>query len=180
MPKPLKDLKGQIFGDLTVVEQTESKNGQRMWRCLCICGREKIKSSGVLTNMRGVKCCCNIISWRHRQQLPFGQSAKNLMYSAYKKRGKILGFDFTKEEFEKITSSNCYYCGDPPKSSFRGRNGNYTYNGVDRVNNELGYLKSNCVPCCEQCNRMKLDYTLQEFREQIIKLYFNFATDELS
>jgi hypothetical protein len=44
------------------------------------------------------------------------------------------------------------------------------YNGIDRINSEQGYEKSNCRPCCIQCNIAKLDYSEIEFYKHIIKI----------
>ena len=48
--------------------------------------------------------------------------------------------------------------------------GGYTYNGIDRKDNNLGYEKANCVPCCKRCNQMKNDMTMDEFINQIINI----------
>jgi 5-methylcytosine-specific restriction endonuclease McrA len=34
--------------------------------------------------------------------------------------------------------------------------------GIDRVDNSIGYTPDNCVPCCTQCNRIKLDHLTYE------------------
>jgi len=31
------------------------------------------------------------------------------------------------------------------------------YQGIDRINNNVGYESGNCVPCCNICNRAKLN-----------------------
>jgi len=35
--------------------------------------------------------------------------------------------------------------------------------GVDRLNNDLGYIAGNCVPCCPECNYKKNNYSILEF-----------------
>jgi len=47
----------------------------------------------------------------------------------------------------------------------------WEYNGIDRINNERGYLKENCVAACFKCNKMKSDYTQEEFLDHIKKIY---------
>lgn len=53
----LKDLQGQIFGRLTVIERAgSSKNRQAKWACLCSCGGKSIVTG---SNLRygGVRSC---------------------------------------------------------------------------------------------------------------------------
>ncbi len=67
--------------------------------------------------------------------------------------------------FELILN-NCFYCGkicDWPNKR----------NGIDRVDNDIGYEKYNCVPCCFECNASKNNLTMDEFRNWIIRLYNN-------
>lgn len=91
------------------------------------------------------------------------QSKEN-RYNIYKKNAKRrnLEFSLTKEEFYDITSQKCYYCGN-----FQN------YNGIDRINSNEGYYIDNCVPCCEYCNKMKLDYST-EFWLKHIKQILNY------
>lgn len=42
--------------------------------------------------------------------------------------------------------------------------------GLDRVDNTQGYLISNIVSCCKQCNQMKMDYTRSEFIEHCVRI----------
>jgi hypothetical protein len=43
----------------------------------------------------------------------------------------------------------------------QSKNSDYRYNGVDRVNNGIGYEPDNSVSCCKICNRAK-DVMTQE------------------
>ena len=62
-------------------------------------------------------------------------------------------FELSEIEFSLFVSSPCYYCGNVQEH----------FNGIDRVNNEGGYIIKNCVPCCETCNKMKLIKTKEDF-----------------
>jgi hypothetical protein len=57
----------------------------------------------------------------------------------------------TEEEFKKISNSNCYYCNTTGP------------NGIDRVNNTIGYSLNNCVPACKHCNYVKGDLLQEDF-----------------
>lgn len=65
------------------------------------------------------------------------------------------------EDFSEITSQPCEYCGEK------------TVGGLDRVNNFLGYEKSNVVSCCKVCNYMKNKLPFEEFKIHIKKVYEN-------
>lgn len=83
------------------------------------------------------------------------------LYLVYKKGAAKRGYEFslTKEEFAGFTKRDCWYCGRKPaqiKRHYPAKNGNYyIYNGIDRVDNNKGYVLANCIPCCGTCNRMK-------------------------
>jgi len=72
-----------------------------------------------------------------------------------KRRNKY--FNLTLKDFEKITSSKCKYCG-----KFSNEN---NYCGIDRLDNKIGYILENCVPCCDKCNRFKYIYSYKEMIE---------------
>ena len=40
-------------------------------------------------------------------------------------------------------------------------------NGIDRVNNNIGYILNNCVACCKYCNIAKGVRTITEFLEHV-------------
>lgn len=57
------------------------------------------------------------------------------------------------------------------KSRTKGAIPSFVYNGIDRVDNSVGYVLSNCVPCCSTCNRMKGTMSSEEFKEKIKLIY---------
>lgn len=75
-----------------------------------------------------------------------------------RKIGRI--WEFSDEEAAELMSQPCHYCdiqGSP-------------YIGIDRMNNELGYLKTNAVPCCSQCNYAKRTMGYGEFLEYLQRI----------
>lgn len=52
----------------------------------------------------------------------------------------------------------------------RFNNGDFVYNGIDRIDSSHGYTKDNIVTCCKICNKMKMDMSLDNFIEQIYKI----------
>lgn len=90
-----------------------------------------------------------------------------------KKRG--LEFNLSLEFMEKLFKSNCFYCGISPYKVMQKHhnNGPYIYNGIDRKDNDLGYIEDNCVACCERCNYLKSSYSLSQFLELIRTIVSN-------
>ena len=67
--------------------------------------------------------------------------------------------EMTKDEIMDITDLPCVYCG---KETIDG----VKRNGIDRMDNSVGYVLSNCVPCCEICNYMKQSLDPHTFVER--------------
>jgi len=92
-------------------------------------------------------------------------NAKDVNYSHYKscavKRKKE--FEINKDQFETIISNDCYICGKPNSENHQ--------NGIDRIDNNLGYLFENCAACCTECNLMKNDYDLETVYSKMIDIY---------
>jgi len=103
-----------------------------------------------------------------------GIAARNSLIRRYKNDAKDrnLIFMLTKEEATYLFKQNCFYCGVKPSRVIDNKelNGSYTYNGIDRVDNSMGYLKENCVPCCQICNSWKSNWTLTQFKEWITSI----------
>lgn len=57
MPSKL-DLKGQRFGKLVVVRESDSRNGRAYWVCKCDCGNEKTVATSKLRNGNTRSCRC--------------------------------------------------------------------------------------------------------------------------
>lgn len=56
-----KDLTGQRFGRLTVIERVKEDTRHVKWRCLCDCGKETIVYSGNLQRGHTKSCGCYMI-----------------------------------------------------------------------------------------------------------------------
>jgi len=88
---------------------------------------------------------------------------------AAKKRNKEWNLTF--EEFKTIVSQDCHYCGMPPKmiqflySNLKSINehNKFVRNGIDRVDNSVGYIRENVVACCKECNFAKKDMSVESF-----------------
>ena len=176
----LINLTGKKFGRLTVIKRVypNTKDRNVMWLCKCSCGKEKIINGNSLRRGDTKSCGClqkEIIGDSRR--LSFGLASMHATIEQYKKRAKIRGLKFklTEEQFIKIIKKDCYYCGAKPNNVAKQKecNGNYIYNGIDRIDNNKGYTLDNVVPCCKICNYAKRNLTIQEFEEWIKRVNNN-------
>lgn len=176
------DLLGQKFGKLTVIEFSHRNNRHLYWSALCECGKKTIQCTTNLRQGKVISCGCqrNQKSGERLKELPrvkyeLGVASFNVLYNQYEHGAKRRNFNWNldKEQFKILTSGNCWYCDTPPKTeiSRRGVNGNYVYNGIDRLSSKIGYEIDNCVSCCKICNVMKMDTEYKEFLNKIDSIY---------
>jgi len=177
----LIDLTGKKFGRLTVIKRSypNDKLNSVMWLCKCDCGKEKIIRGNSLKC--GLTKSCGCLMKDYYCRLKSGLANMHEVMSRYKRQAKQRGhvFKLTDEEFLKITKQNCYYCGAKPNNTIHKKthNGEYVYNGIDRIDNTKGYTIDNVVPCCHPCNQAKSSRTLQEFKDWVKKIYNNMYGD---
>lgn len=178
---------GREINSLTLIEKITKKGSDNHIRthylCKCDCGKDKIISWSSLRTGRAKSCGCkNSGILLSRIQKPEGEAAFNQLFATYKCSAKSRGLEFNldKERFKEITKQNCEYCGIPPFRSiinrFANMNGTYIYNGIDRVDSSKGYIEGNIVPCCRNCNVMKMNLSLEEFTEHIERIYSHLQT----
>ena len=114
------------------------------------------------------------------KKLPLGEARFNAIIGRYKTRAKECNREWllTKEQVRIIMGQPCYYCGKPPSSgegcsANQGTNGDFIYNGIDRVDNTRGYVENNTVACCRNCNIAKAALPIDVFLDMILKIYHN-------
>jgi hypothetical protein len=80
------------------------------------------------------------------------------MFSLYAWASKRRGLEFLIEriDFIHLLAQPCSYCGKTALEA-GGRN------GIDRIDNGLGYTVVNVVTCCFTCNQMKSKRSVSEF-----------------
>ncbi|MCB0410535.1 MAG: hypothetical protein KDD29_09975 [Flavobacteriales bacterium] len=175
------ELTGKRFERLKVLKFVGNKGKHLQWKCLCDCGETRIVSTTNLTQGSTKSCGCyrKEISKRsiltlERRALEYGEGSCNVLYNRYLQTAKKrkLDFQLTREEFKNLTSKDCHYCGSNPSLKVKGKrsNGEYIFNGLDRMDSNAGYALSNVVPCCKTCNYAKNDMQYKEFLEWIQQL----------
>ncbi len=167
-----RDLTGQRFGKMVVVSLQRITSDDSYWNIVCDCGQTKVCKGG---NIRGgkVKSCGGLsCRWTRR---PLGETASALLFKDYVRSARRRGIDFdiSIDLFRSLTQEPCHYCGEAPKTvtNFKGVNGQYTYNGLDRIDSARGYEPENLVPCCRQCNTAKSALNRDDFLALVARVY---------
>lgn len=173
------------YNNLTIISESYSiKLGYTVRKavdCKCDCG--EILKKVVLSKLKdnSVKCCKNC-SFKNRElnkekivsQLE--QLYNNNIVNRCKNSKKEIINNLSFEDFKLLTSQNCYYCNEEPKTCLRFKHRKYLntteikINGIDRINSNIGYSIENCVSCCTICNKMKSDLEQSEFYLKIEKI----------
>jgi 5-methylcytosine-specific restriction endonuclease McrA len=168
----LVDITNLRFGKLTVLEITSlrAKNGQIFWKCLCDCGIETKALANSLRRGNTASCGCYrlLANIKYSPQISTARRAfKNYRFND---RGIPISISF--DDFYKLSQLNCYYCSAVPSnctksennSPFFKENGEFIYNGLDRIDSSKGYDIDNVITCCKYCNKSKCAMTLSEFK----------------
>lgn len=89
-------------------------------------------------------------------------------FQQYFIRANKKGFEFeiSEEEYNNITSQNCYICGKI--------NTETNQNGIDRVDSSIGYITTNIRSCCCECNIMKKKYSFTDFIDKLSLIYTHY------
>ena len=158
------DITGNRYGMLTVLgfSHLDNQNGA-MWNVRCDCGIETTKRGYAMK--KGASLSCGKHSPNKK---PKGVAAANDLYRRYRQdaKNKNRSFEIDKDYFLELTQQNCHYCGSAPNKQTcykQEYNGQYIYNGIDRIDSSKGYIVGNVVPCCHWCNIMKLNHSAEEF-----------------
>lgn len=179
---------GDRYGRLIFVKETKQPCGQvGKHRCglfKCDCGRSVETRLNTVRIGHTRSCGClhteAVAKIGKDNKLPVGQASKNALYGRYKRDAekRKLCFNLTIKQFEYLTKLNCHYCGQLPAAKYQNKycNGPYIYNGIDRLDNRVGYVVDNSIPCCWICNKMKGTLTGPEFYTQVHKIYKHSTT----
>lgn len=173
---------GNKYGRLLVIAATESEKNRARWVCQCDCGNKCVATGKTLREGKKQSCGCikreqskELVKTLHKQnELYYGEGSCNHLYSVYKHNAlkRNLEYSITIDDFRNLTSSDCYYCGEKPQYAHDGVTCStpYIYNGIDRVDNSIGYTLENCVTCCRICNWMKRTQSQSDFIEKCAKI----------
>ncbi len=93
-----------------------------------------------------------------------GCRCNSINYGVYSRSAcdKQLDFEISQEEFNKLVIEPCYYCDIIQERGF---------NGIDRLDSNIGYVADNCVSSCMVCYCMnhrqrQIDENVGEYLER--------------
>lgn len=91
-------------------------------------------------------------------------SKEESVFRRYKKSAEYRGhsFQLSHNQFTHLINSDCFYCGEKPRVHFNG----VIRNGIDRVENQVGYRLDNVITSCTDCNKMKGTLSFVKFSEK--------------
>jgi hypothetical protein len=130
-------LKCERCGFLLIINRTWSQSNQRKAIFVCIqCTRDQKKAK------------------QHKDNTESPNNRHKVLRQKITKFG--LPCDLFLKDYKKLIAQPCFYCGGPL---------NPTGVGLDQKIPGAGYTKENAVPCCWNCNRIKLDiYSADEMQ----------------
>lgn len=165
--------------------KTRDQHGRQKieWQCACECGN--ITKVNVTKVLRGDKKQCGCL--KESLQNSFGlrryighDRLINEVVSSYRKSANDRNYTFnlTRDRCIELFNQNCTYCNKEPSNHINRTtqvDGEQTfmYNGIDRVDNSIGYEDGNVVSCCFVCNWMKRDMQHTDFIRHIRAIYNN-------
>ena len=177
MPKPIDVKIGDAYARLTVVSEPVSirnKSGkcERFVKCKCSCGVVRDFSLNSLRMNLTTSCGCYNRERSSAKRLSDSDRVTNSLITEYKISAKArkLEYNLSEETLISLVKQPCNYCGSEPFKPHR-ENKNFLYNGLDRADNNVGYLETNVVPCCYICNKMKGVLSEGEFMEHLNKIW---------
>ena len=182
------DIVGSRFGRLFIkkyigYKNTTNNRKDHYYLAACDCGNKDVEV-GRHSITSGLRKSCGCLRTDSIERLKnfngshtkVGYKAKhiNKLYAQYRRSAKNREyiFDLSKEEFSKLIEKPCYYCGSLPVNIHHDINyDTFLFNGIDRIDNNIGYTTSNVVTCCKWCNRAKSTRTINEFYGWINTVY---------
>lgn len=174
-----KDITNKKYNLLTAIRFIEKRKlGKQIyhfWEFRCDCGNLKVLNKNTVTSGGTKSCGCLHKKNVFKKEKGFANFIHTYYYYKASAKKRNLEFALNKEQFFNLTQKNCHYCAAPPsnKMSDKNCNGEFIYNGIDRVDNNLGYFIENCIACCKTCNIAKRDLALNDFMSWIKRVYEN-------
>jgi hypothetical protein len=161
------------FGTLTVLCPGDLHIGphHRSSTSICICDCDRLPPGHTVTIRNTNLLTGNTTSCG--AALPPGVEADNRAVTHIKLSAEIRGIPMklTDAEIRQFIAAPCLYCGRTRVNKSLSRHAPHIgWNGIDRLDNNLGYIKGNCAACCGIHNQMKEKMTYDQFIEECARV----------
>jgi len=166
---------GDKFYKLEVISLSHiDDKHRRFYLFKCDCGNKKIIHGSAVVSGNTKSCGCYKAESYKKRRIPNNHGEVTAIIAGYLRHANSRGKEWclSRSFVENIIKENCFYCGSPPSNLKKTKNSidGLKYNGIDRIDNNIGYVEENCVACCQQCNLSKRDLNIEEFKTWIKKL----------
>jgi len=160
----LKDLSGERFGSLTVIDRAPNLGKKTAWNVRCDCGTEKQVRGEAMTRGDTVSCGCYGTKARSDSLKTHGMSGTKEyeMLCQAKKRAKKKGLDFNLEISDIRIPQRCPLLGI--EIWVAGEVQTSASPSLDRIDPSLGYIKGNVWVISNRANTIKSDATIEELK----------------
>lgn len=175
---------GEKYGHWTSISQSSLDDAKlNKVKCQCSCGT--IRQVKVHNLLSGKSKSCGCIQKKQISNFSRGKVSKNAVDSKHKAISELinsykfgakqrgLSYQLTRDQFSHLIIQNCSYCGANPSNTKNTNRGEFNYNGIDRIDNNVGYELYNVTTCCKTCNYMKTNMSVGAFCEHIEKIRLN-------
>jgi len=111
-------------------------------------------------NIEKVKIKNSLYNHKHKERLAVYRKKYDVTPIGKFNKGKKsaisrnLSWDISFEKYVKIIMNPCEYC----KEDLSGWGGT----SLDRIDNDIGYIDSNVIPCCGTCNNIRNRFLTRE------------------
>ena len=164
------ELVGKRYGKLTVVSlKGGSRNGSKLWDCICDCGNKAIVTTRHLNRKHNVAKSCGCLlnrsksdhhSWKGYEGISGHWWKQHVERSAYKRANieVTITMEYAWDLFIKLNRC-CALSGLPIVIS-----DDYTSTAsIDRIDSSLGYIEDNIQWVHKDVNYMKRNYSMEYF-----------------
>lgn len=161
----VKDITGQTFGYLTVIERYEHNSNRAVtWKCVCVCGKEVIAAGTLMRYGEHLSCRECGLKKTHQSNITHGKTNTKEYYklTAVKRRELMLSYDsdWTLEmecALQELQAA-CVVCGSDDRLAT---------DHVYPLSKGHGLSPGNAVKLCKSCNSSKASKTPEELSPDI-------------
>ena len=137
----------------------------------CPCGKSgskrEVRKCRRATGKRLTSAASSLTQYQKRKNCP------SFLWSTFKAQAKSrkIANCLSKKRHLRLIKRPCKYCGGHSRGS--------RWNGIDRLDSNGPYTKSNVVPCCSTCNFMKGELSVGQFYSHLFLIARNAENAEL-